>query len=146
MMVAAPGYLAAARHAAAARRPARSTTCLIYSTVQGDDALDCSPARDGRAADGAGARAAALEQPVGDAGGGARAAWGWRSCPATWRATSLARRRRRAGAEPTTRCRRRRSTPSIPSPKFVPAKVSTLISFLAERLQGEWWRDLGPSA
>lgn len=33
-----------------------------------------------------------------------------------------------------------------PSPKFVPAKVLTLISFLAQRLQGEWWRDLGPSA
>jgi len=32
-----------------------------------------------------------------------------------------------------------------PSPKFVPAKVSALISFLAQRLQGEWWRNLGSS-
>ncbi len=28
-----------------------------------------------------------------------------------------------------------------PSPKFVPAKVSALIAFLAARFDGEWWRD-----
>ena len=28
-----------------------------------------------------------------------------------------------------------------PSPKLVPAKVSTLIAFLAERFHGEWWKD-----
>jgi DNA-binding transcriptional LysR family regulator len=28
-----------------------------------------------------------------------------------------------------------------PSPKFVPAKVTSLVAFLADRFHGEWWKD-----
>ncbi len=136
-MVASKEYLA---RAGTPRKPAdlAQHDCLVYSTVQGDDVWHITDARGKPAMVRVAGRFRSNNLSAVLAA--ARRGMGVALLPNYVAHVSLAR----GDVLPLmTDCRlpAQEIHAVYPSPKFVPARVSALIDYLAQRMQGDWWQD-----
>ena len=136
-MVAAPDYIT---RAGAPRKPDElgNHDCLVYSSVQGDDVWHLTDKRGKAATVRVQGRfrsnnlSALLEAT--------RRGLGVAILPSYVAYSSLARGDLVA-LLPDCALPAQEIHAVFPSPKLVPAKVSTLTAFLADRFHGEWWKD-----